>query len=95
MTDKLKNFLMDLIDLLKENAFDAKEEYLKNKKDSDYYEGRLFGYWEVFSTIKHQLFAFEIDPKVAKDFRRKSTTKDDGRSIRFGRANERLQWKEV
>ncbi len=60
-----KNFLLDLIYLLKEYALDAKKEYKKNKYkgNASFYKGKLFGYWEVFDTLKLQLFSFQIDPK--------------------------------
>lgn len=60
--------ITDFICYLKEDAFDAKKEYLKNKrkKDSKYYEGKLFGYWEVFDTLKNQLIGFQIDLKDVK-----------------------------
>lgn len=68
MEKQLIYFLEDLIYLLKEDAFDAKKEFLKNrnKKNADYYEGKVFGYWEALSTIKHQLIVFQIDPKKVK-----------------------------
>jgi|SRR3989344_863097 len=68
ITNKEIYFMTDLSYILKEYGFDAKKDYLKNKKreEKGFSKGRLFGYWEIFSIIKHQLKLFQIDPKKVK-----------------------------
>lgn len=65
--DLFKNFLLDLVTLLKEDALNAKKDYEKNKggkiENEQFNSGRNFAYYEVFDTIKNQLFAFQINPK--------------------------------
>lgn len=65
---ELKYFLMDFVDMLKEDAFEAKKNSIKNKneKNSDFYRGIVFGYWEVFDTLKLQLLSFQINLKDVK-----------------------------
>jgi len=64
-------FLMDLITLLKEDALNAKKKSLRHRGKNRGYsngfdDGRAFAYLEVMSTMKWQLFAFQIKPKSVK-----------------------------
>ena len=53
-----KNFLLDLIPLIKENMSEVKKE----EKD-DYNNGRVFAYFDVLSLIQQQALAFGLDLK--------------------------------
>lgn len=68
VTEQDINFIMDLVDHLKENAINAKKEYHKGRrrKDLKFYEGILFGYYEVFKIIEQQLASFRVDFKNVK-----------------------------
>jgi len=56
-----KNFVLDLIPLIKENLEDV-----KNQQDNDYNSGKVFAYYDVLSLIQQQAIAFGIDPKELK-----------------------------
>jgi len=66
-----KNCLHDIIDILKEIAFNEKKDIeklkLKGKKAEDplysYHEGRVCAYFEVLDWIYDELVAFGINPK--------------------------------
>ena len=58
MTNKYKNYLLDLGLLLKENATEAKQQQSTNKREFD--EGYLLAYYEVITLMQQQADAFEI-----------------------------------
>ena len=54
------NYLKDIIELLKENAFQAHNDY--HLDNADYFKmGINFGYYEVFKILIEQAKAFDID----------------------------------
>ena len=63
-----KNFLKKLIEILKYHALNVKKlsEKHKNKKDRNYYDGLLLGYYEILSGMKNRLWSFGIPLKEVK-----------------------------
>lgn len=63
-----KKFLINLIELLKKDAWKSRELWImhKNMVDSQFYNGFHLGYYEVMSTFGNQLFAFQINKKEVK-----------------------------
>lgn len=62
--EKIKGYLIDSITLLKEQAIEAKKEAENPKKGfEDYNKGELMAYCSLFSLLKHQASAFNIDEK--------------------------------
>ena len=62
---KYRNYLSDLILLLKEDAVEAKKERDAHQglDGHSYYEGKVLAYYEVISTMLLQAKAFGIDPE--------------------------------
>lgn len=54
-----KNYLIDLVKLLIEDAFEAKKS--ANKEPNEFNNGKVIGYYEVLDTIQNQATAFYID----------------------------------
>lgn len=58
------NYLLDLGNLLKEDALDVKREHsLAAAADREFLGGKLLAYNEVLSLMLSQAAAFQIDPK--------------------------------
>jgi hypothetical protein len=57
--NKYKLYLIDLVSILKEEAFKAKEKSVIDSSNFD--EGRLMAYYEFISLLKQQANAFGID----------------------------------
>ncbi len=76
MSDKLTNYLQDLIYLIKEDYNDALLKSSENKKETEtsFYKGQEFAYYNILSLVESQLYAFdetnkligEIVPKVGE-----------------------------
>lgn len=66
MTDeKFKNYLLDLICLIKKEALNAKLKADDSKEENvEYNTGFLMAYHEVIAIMKHQAIAFNIDEKI-------------------------------
>ena len=61
---KIKDYLIDSIVLLKEQAREAKKDTDKPKKSfRDYNDGILTAYCSIIHLLKHQAVAFHIDEK--------------------------------
>jgi hypothetical protein len=59
--DKYKLYLIDLVSILKEEAYEARKK--RGPNSDDFYEGRLMAYYEFVSLLKQQADAFGIDLK--------------------------------
>ncbi len=57
--DKYKNYLWDLIFILKEKALEAKKSVDESNQD-DYNSGYLMAFYEIIDLMKHQADAFTI-----------------------------------
>ncbi|MBX9852470.1 MAG: hypothetical protein K2X86_12030 [Cytophagaceae bacterium] len=56
-----KNFLKDVISILKDNIRDLKEKRMfADDNEKDYIAARLFSYHEIISSIKSQLSEYNI-----------------------------------
>ena len=62
--ERIKDYLSDLITLLKEEAREAKKD-ADNPKEGfeEYNKGSLMAYYSAISLLKHQAFAFNINEK--------------------------------
>ncbi len=61
---RIRGYLSDSIELLKEQAREAKKDADKPEKGSeDYNKGYLMAYHSLFSLLKHQAFALDVDEK--------------------------------
>lgn len=57
-----KNYLVDIILIYKQKADEALKAYKvhKTSADKDYYQGQLFSFYDVLTTLKMQANAFKI-----------------------------------
>jgi len=56
-----KNFMRDVILILKENIIDLREKKMfADAEEKDYIAARLFSYYEIISSIKNQLKEYNI-----------------------------------
>jgi hypothetical protein len=62
---RYRNYLRDLASLLREDARDARDQRDARKGQGDYafYDGKLFAYYEVISTMLLQAKAFGLTPE--------------------------------
>lgn len=59
-----KNFMRDVILILKENIVDLKEKKMfADEEEKNYISARLFSYYEIISSIKGQLKEYNISEK--------------------------------
>ncbi len=64
MKDEIhKKEFIDLISTIKNQAIEAKTPAEKSKKEFDYSQGKIMGYYSIVTLLKHQAFAFCIDQK--------------------------------
>ncbi len=62
--EKYKNYLLDLISIIKKQAGEAKLEANNPKEERENYaQGALMGYYSIITLLKHEAFAFCIDQK--------------------------------
>lgn len=61
---KLKEFLIKLISMIKDQALETKKEVDDPKKNQiDFFKGKIMGYYSIVTLFKHQAFVFCIDQK--------------------------------
>lgn len=62
--EKFKNYIINVIDLLKKRAIEAKKDAESAKEGlKSYVQGVVMGYYSIINLLKHQAFAFCIDQK--------------------------------
>lgn len=64
-TEKFRNYLLDLGQLVKEYALDAVEEREKHRGQpaQEFYDGYVMGFHRIVSLMQQQALAFGIDLK--------------------------------